>query len=563
MRTLRQSLIDYELGLLKAIASRRAVHLESHSKNDIINQLVEVLLSPVNNALTLDSLSRDERTALGFIVNQGGQVDAPRFIRQYGQIRPMGPARLEREEPWRSPVNPAEGLWYLGLIFKAFQVSDGEGREIFYIPSDLINLIKPAFNHGFSSASFSLPTMSEPAHVIPSGNRLRENFFSLLVYLQTHPIRFSPDATIPDRDTEKLTSCLLPVAQPVVTELSLLLHIGQRANLLTPAHGKLRPNRPVVRDWLLSSSAHQVWMLQTAWRADPTWNDLWQVPGLQPQPTGWENSPLRARSGILSFLERLPANTWFLIDNLVTAIKQVDPDFQRPDGNYNNWYIQNKEGYPLMGFEYWDEVEGALIRYILTEILYALSVLDLGSDDPASPPVSFRITETGHEFLQSTAPANHPHRPTNVLRVDNTLQIRITPDVSLFDRFQVARFAQLDKREDNRVYYKITQSSVNRALKNGVTHDQIMAFLTRATNNQIPLKVVETLREWGTRFGTARLEQVTILRLSDPQVLIELRQQPELARLLGDVVGPTTVLIPSKHVSTVRKILRELGYIDP
>ena len=57
--------------------------------------------------------------------------------------------------------------------------------------------------------------------------------------------------------------------------------------------------------------------------------------------------------------------------------------------------------------------------------------------------------------------------------------------------------------------------------------------------------------------------QVTILRLSDPQVLIELRQQSELVRLFGDVVGPTTVLIPSKHVSRVRRILRELGYIDP
>ena len=77
-----------------------------------------------------------------------------------------------------------------------------------------------------------------------------------------------------------------------------------------------------------------------------------------------------------------------------------------------------------------------------------------------------------------------------------------------------------------------------------------------------PLKVVETLRQWGTRFGTARLEQVTILRLSDPQVLLDLRQQPELAQILGDVVGPTTILVPSNHVSTVRKILRELGYID-
>ena len=54
----------------------------------------------------------------------------------------------------------------------------------------------------------------------------------------------------------------------------------------------------------------------------------------------------------------------------------------------------------------------------------------------------------------------------------------------------------------------------------------------------------------------------TILRLADPRALTELRLHPELIHLLGEVLGPTTILIPAKHVPSVRKILLELGYIE-
>jgi len=120
MKSLHQSLIDYEIALLKAIADCRSVPVNTASPDTIIYQLVDTLLSPVDTAIVLNELSAAEKDALQFLLAQGGQVDGPRFTRQYGVIRQMGSARLERECPWQNPVNPAEGLWYKGLIFKAF-----------------------------------------------------------------------------------------------------------------------------------------------------------------------------------------------------------------------------------------------------------------------------------------------------------------------------------------------------------------------------------------------------------------------------------------------------------
>jgi hypothetical protein len=114
------------------------------------------------------------------------------------------------------------------------------------------------------------------------------------------------------------------------TELDLLLHLGRRAEILTLAHDRLRPNRTPLRNWLHAEAGAQSLALQNSWRADPTWHDLWHVPAWPPKPTGWENSPLRARSKNPDYLEQIDAapGDW-LASTALCALKQTDPDFQR------------------------------------------------------------------------------------------------------------------------------------------------------------------------------------------------------------------------------------------
>ncbi len=568
MKTLRQSLIDYEIALLKAIADCRAVSLNVSGQTEAVNQLADALLYPVNTAIILGDLSGAEEEALQFLLENGGQIEVPRFTRRYGVIRSMGPARLERERPWQNPANPAEGLWYRGLIFKAFQVAAQGGREMVYIPDDLLPLLTPAPAPAVQSPKTLQVALSPtPAFTLSGQGRLRENFFSLLVFLQTTPIRLQNKTELPAKARQALTECLLPPFLSTFTpaaELELLLHLGQRADLLTIAHGRLRPERDAIRNWLQADPAQQVQLLQNTWRADPTWNDLWQVPGLVPQPTGWENSPLLARSKILGYLEQIdaPAGEWLSLDNFVAAIKRLNPDFQRPDGDYQSWYIQDADGNSLMGFEHWDKVDGALIRFLLTHILPLLGAVDLGCPAETGHPTAFCLTPLGEAFLlERPFTPTRPKKPV-FLRVENDFYVRVPAQASLYDRFQLARFAELDRRENKRVVYHISRTSISRAAKNGVTADQITAFLTRATNNQIPLKVVETLRTWGARFATVKFEQATLLRLKDEQLMAELRQHPALSPLLGEVLNPTAILIPTKNIPKVRRLLVELGYLE-
>jgi hypothetical protein len=570
MKSLHQSLADYNIAQLEAVAHCRGWELQTTKRTKAIDQLADKLLSPALVAIALTDLSTAETEALQFLLRHGGQIEAPRFNRECGAVRAMGSARLKREKPWQKPVSPAEGLWYKGFIFSAFQLTNQGSLEFIYIPKDLLPHLQTALDSPATEAAAQTPPIAlatQPLVIIEDKNRLRENIFNLLVYLQIHPVNEQPRNKLSPKDRASLQACLSPPLLPHFSpeaELDFLLHLAKRAELLMVSHHRLRPNPNQAQTWLQNSASQQTRHLQQTWRADPTWNDLRRVPGLIPQSTGWENSPLLARSKILNHLLTLaPHNgNWYSLSGFTEAIKQTDPDFQRPGGNYDSWYIQDKQGNYLMGFAHWDEIEGGVIRYIVAGILPLLGVIELGQAAETELPDSFRLTASGADFLRNTSlePETAPPQP---LQVDDNLRVHVRPAVSLYDRFQLARFATLEKYNGDRILYRIEQDSVMQALRNGISAEQIINFLNRTTDNRTPLPVMDLLRHWEQRRSTVKIERPTLLRLKDAGLMEELRQNPELSPLLGEVIGPTAILIPPQHVREVQRILTQLGYLSP
>ena len=566
MKLLKEALVDYDLILLQGIAAKRGLEPPANRNPERLTAFCEALLSPVSVAIVLDDLTPDEQAALDALVAQGNVMDAARFGRQFGEIRSMGSNRMLRETPWNEPLNTAEGLWYRGLIFKGFQHTLNGPEEIVFIPDDLqANLpLPPAENPQFQVALASPPTHSQESHL-----SAREDLFMLLVYLQTNPPQWPADDEIP---LPHLTPLLEQLSYRLALEhtevgqhwLAFLFHLGRRLNFFSQQGSLLRLNTRVVRGWLQKSAGQQIQQLQAAWRSDPTWNDLWHVPGLHPKPTGWDNSPLLGRAKILGYLAELSVAEWFKIDTFVRAIKKVEPEFQRPAGDFQSWYIYDAEGRSLMGFEHWDQIEGGLIRYLLTTMLYNLGMVDLGAPGDGLPPHTFRITALGHAFLQpDSKPLPTEARPIAPLYIEATkFAVRVPHNASLYDRFQLARFTQFGRREKGRVIYQITRARYLEALAQRITFEQIVTFLTRATKGQTPLAIVEALRTWGTRADAVKLEQHTILRVNNPALTPELLNHPEIAPLLGQPLGTDALLVPEANVAELRRLLVAHGYLE-
>src|SRR5512136_1892104 len=120
MRTLLTSLAEHPMAMLRGIAELDGVTLTTNARDDAAAQLAAALAEPGAIDAALASCSEAGRAAWAALRAASGRLKTPIFTRGHGALRPVGPARLEREAVWLQPQNGAEELWYRGLIFRGF-----------------------------------------------------------------------------------------------------------------------------------------------------------------------------------------------------------------------------------------------------------------------------------------------------------------------------------------------------------------------------------------------------------------------------------------------------------
>ena len=106
----------------------------------------------------------------------------------------------------------------------------------------------------------------------------------------------------------------------------------------------------------------------------------------------WKNQPHVTREFLLNLLDAIPGDKWWNINSFINDIKKKYPDFQRPAGDYDSWFIKREsDGQYLRGFKSWDEVDGTLIRFFITDILYWLGMVELASPEEGKEVTAFKL----------------------------------------------------------------------------------------------------------------------------------------------------------------------------
>jgi hypothetical protein len=560
-RTLLESLVDYDLPMLDALARTRGATFSSQQPLAAAKELAPQLLMPASIAIAIADLAPAEREALAALQANGGWIESPRFTRRFGAVRLMGPGRLARERPWESPVNAAEALWYRGLVFRGFRPTADGVVEVHYVPEDLLALLPQS-----PPADSTVPAVAAiptPPFTWSAASALVEDIFNILVAVRRRALQLDPAGDLSGHDRRTLNAlCAHPSPEDRLSagdRLDWLLNLCGAAGLTARTTNRLVVNREGARAWLEGTAGGRQQVLYTAWRDDATWNDLHHVPTLRLRATGWRNDPLLARQAVLRALSAHRAMTWYRLDDLVAGIKADDPDFQRPDGDYSTWYIYDLNDQPLIGFEHWDAVEGALIRYLVTQPLFWLGAVDLGSAVDGAEATAFRVSVLGAALIANVAPAEPaPTGAPFIVRDDFSVQV--PADAGLYDRFQLARFADYVGREEHTIIYRIVPDGVNMVGKQGVSAAQVGGFLMRVTGQQVPQRVLDALARW-QKVGAARLERALLLHLDSSTLLNQLRHDEEIGPLLGEAVGPASVIVPLTNEQRVRRWLTEHGYL--
>ncbi len=538
MLTLEQIYLAHDLVLLRAIAKQAGLELSAPNPRTAALELAEALKKPDVLELLLDrTLKAEVRPALAILLHHAGRQPVASFGRRFGEIRPLGPAALIREQPWDRPANVSEALFFNGLIGRAFMDSDTGPQEFFYIATDLLPL---------------LPELEEPDRASPAlavaGADLGNS---------TDPAPIQTATTVLGDDSPTLLSAQQPkAARPLVTAdldphlrlpvVDFLNELCADLGLIGPDH-KLDPEK--VKPFLNATRAEQLQQLAQAWHDSKNWNDLLQVPTLHAEPGAWHNDPILARAFILKLCADLPAGEWRSLESFVTFVREHQPDFQRPAGDYDSWYIREAaSGAYLRGFENWDKVDGALIRFLITGPLHWLGLADVRNE-----PAAFRLTPLFTAFINQEPWPIIETPQKLVIKSEGTLLV--APEVNRFDRFQAARIGAWLPGSSPYVY-RITGNSLQTAGGQGITAKHILAFLRRASD-QVPDSIVNLIERWGQHGIEVRAFNTTILKLTRPEVLEQLMRSPQTRRWLGEALGDRAVEV--KDWEKLREAMTALG----
>lgn len=546
MRYLEQALQDHELIVLRVIGEWWELDLTGADKPDCVSLLAE-RLSNLDIQDELAFLPPEEVAAMRDLVAQSGRIPVATFAREHGEVRQMGPGRLEREEPWYDPVSAAEALWYRGFIYRGFDDTADGVVEFFYIPAELLAQFPRAerADTPATPVEHALAAQEHPDGAVrPAETDAVDDLTTLLALAIQSGLR---SGNVPDWPAVLLNDH--------ADRRSLLLTLAQEMGLIRESDGELRPTRAAV-DWLKESRDGQLYALADAW-SNSQWNDLCHTPGLICEGERWRNDPLLARAMLL---ETLPRTTdWYAFDDLVSLIKENNPDFQRPDGNYDTWYIRDAaQGAYLSGFGAWELVEGRLLHFLLEGPLSWLGLVDtaVAGDDV----LHFRLTPRALTWLQGNPPARDEVSVPLIVQSDGTIIVAHNAD--RYRRFQTARIARLEPVVRNKPFtYRLTPDSLGAADAQGITPDRVLRFLEEASGRAVPKSVQRAVERWSERGVEGRLETAVILRVRDAVILDTLRNNPKTRDFIGESLGDYAAIIKRDDWERFRAATAELGLL--
>jgi hypothetical protein len=526
MPDLLHSLQVHDLGHLRIVAELWGLELRANEPDAAIIEIVATMHDAVSVGEVIETLRPPAQAALSALEAAGGRLPWAIFARQFGDVREMGAGKRDREKPYLNAASAAEDLFYRALLGRAFfETADG-AQEFAYMPDDCLPLIRQFLPEPSRAPAQPLGRAAEPAEralVISATDRILDDVTTLLAAKRL------AQPTVPD-----------PVLQALAQAAGFL-----KEDALQSTQAK---------SFLEASRADARHMLVEAWRMSHGLNELRLLPGLICEGE-WSNRPFAARRFLLNALDDIPRQTWWNLKSFVEAIKEQYPDFQRPAGDYDSWFIRDAaNGHYLRGFSDWDLVDGALLRFLMADVMHRLGLLDLALAGEGREPSAFRILDG--ENLRS----RFQRAETGKLKLSSQGKIVAAPFVPRTARYQLARFCEWDYAGPDEYRYHISPRSLDRARRQGLKVEQLLALLARHADAGIPTAVTKAVTRWDARGLEARAEMQAVLRVSRPDILKQLRES-KAARFLGESLGPTAVIIKHGAESRVIAALAELGIL--
>lgn len=536
MPTLLNTLQGHDLGFLKIVANSWGIEIKSPDSHAARPILIHEMLNRSLIEEIVESLPEEAKRAWKLLYETGGHILWAQFVREFGDVRVMGAARRERERPDINPATPVEILWYRALIGRAFLNLENEPQEYAYIPEEFMQLFIPVENQDLKKPGRpASPGEVKQTHFL--GDTILDDACTLLAGFRI------------DMPAEKIKKSLQKIP------FSFLETLLRSAGILDPM-GTPEPEK--TRFFLEEERSKALLVLFKAWVDSNSLDEIRLIPTITVDGQ-LENQPVITRHFLMEMVSTIPLNQWWNIESFVQFIFNTRPDFERPGGDYDSWFIKDAQtGEYLRGFANWDKIDGAIIRFMITGPLYWLGILELASPKNVSQPVAFRFSKIGEQLWDLQEPTNLADCQDKI-EIDAHGIIRVPKKSPRAVRYQFSRFGDWDEVTKNHYQYKLTPHSLQRAAEQGLKISHFISLAQKYGHHAVSPNLRNALENWESNGIEVKMIETILLRVEKPQILSDLQKHPA-GRFIREILTPTIATINTPGLSQVERALSELGY---
>ncbi|MBD0379325.1 helicase-associated domain-containing protein [Paenibacillus sedimenti] len=246
----------------------------------------------------------------------------------------------------------------------------------------------------------------------------------------------------------------------------------------------------------------------------------------------------------ISLMECLSTHDWFSLDDIVTSIHRCSVSSNPYDVLAIRNALMEQWIKPLCAFRWLklgvDAQGGIWFHYLISALFETPNMNEEGS--------------TAAEIE-----AQDESKAERSLYVQPDFELLLPPNVSLYEEWQIAAFADLQSSDLVRTY-RMTKDSFHRASENGTRSEAILRFLHNHACYGVPEHVEITLQQWDQQSGKLQLKEVNLLQCESAEVAAVLLRNEKCSRFLQNRIGDSHFIVEADHLADLRKCLEQMGY---
>jgi len=169
------------------------------------------------------------------------------------------------------------------------------------------------------------------------------------------------------------------------------------------------------------------------------------------------------------------------------------------------------------------------------------------------------LTEPGRHVLSGEKWADENSWSTEFI-VQPTFEIIAPHNLDLPTREKLEWFADLIK-VDLVLTYRITKETIYRAANGNMTGDNVINFLVKTSQKELPQNVEYSIRSWQDSYGQVYFLDVFLLRTANPEIASHIKAHGELSPYIRGEIAPDALIVERNQYWELMDLLQKQGYM--